>query len=61
MITLTGLNLGSAGSIGKAEDWIVGLKVAMLFLLVGFGLPGITAEQIAPPHGRRRFSWRPAG
>ncbi len=48
VITLTGLNLRSAGSIGKAEDWIVGLKVAILFLFVGFGLAGIKGAQIAP-------------
>lgn len=48
VITLTGLNLGSAGSIGKAEGWIVGLKVVILFVFVGFGLAGIKGAQIGP-------------
>ena len=53
VILMTGLNLLSAGVIGKAENWIVGLKVAILLLFVGVGLAGVKAAQIAPG------SWSP--
>lgn len=48
LITITVLNLLSAESIGKAEGWIVGLKVAILLLFVGTGLAGVKTDQIAP-------------
>lgn len=48
IVTITGLNLLSAGVIGKAEDWIVGLKLAILLIFVGVGFAGIKATQIAP-------------
>lgn len=48
LITITGLNLFSAGVIGKAENWIVGLKVAILLFFVGVGFAGIKTAQIAP-------------
>jgi len=53
VITITGLNLLSAEVIGKAEDWIVGLKVAILLLFVGTGLAGVNTTQISPD------SWSP--
>jgi amino acid transporter len=53
VILITGLNLLNAGWIGKAEDWIVGLKVTILLLFVGVGLVGIKTAQIAPG------SWSP--
>jgi hypothetical protein len=53
VILITGLNLLSADLIGKAENWIVGLKVAILLLFVGVGFAGIKAAQIAPG------SWSP--
>ncbi|MFA6230474.1 MAG: APC family permease [Rhodanobacter sp.] len=56
VILLTGLNLLSARSIGKAETWIVGVKVASLLLFVATGVTGVTgihASQIAPG------SWSP--
>ena len=53
VITIGGLNLLSAEWIGKAESWIVGLKVAILLFFVGAGLAGIHASQIAPG------SWSP--
>lgn len=53
LITITGLNLLSAGVIGKAENWIVGLKVAILLFFVGVGFAGIKTAQIAPA------SWSP--
>jgi amino acid transporter len=53
VITVAGLNLLSAGLIGKAEEWIVGIKVIILLLFVGTGLAGINTSQIAPG------SWSP--
>ncbi len=48
VVLITGLNLLSAESIGRAENWIVGLKVAILLLFVGTGLAGVKGAQIAP-------------
>jgi len=53
VILITGLNLLSAEVIGKAENWIVGLKVAILLLFVGVGFAGVKATQIMPG------SWSP--
>jgi hypothetical protein len=53
VISITGLNLLSAGVIGKAENWIVALKVAILLVFVGVGFAGIRTAQIAPG------SWSP--
>ncbi|MDD3814449.1 MAG: APC family permease [Desulfocapsaceae bacterium] len=53
VILITGMNLLSAELIGKAEDWIVGLKVVILLVFVGTGLVGVKAAQIAPG------SWSP--
>jgi amino acid transporter len=41
VIMITGLNLLSAELIGKAEVWIVGLKVAILLFFVGAGFAGV--------------------
>ena len=48
VITIGGLNLLSADLIGKAESWIVGLKVAILLFFVGAGVIGINSAQLAP-------------
>jgi amino acid transporter len=48
VITIAGLNLLSAELIGKAESWIVGLKVVILLFFVGAGLTGINTAQLAP-------------
>lgn len=48
------LNMLSAGVIGKAETYIVGIKVVILLFFVAVGLPGVHAAQIAPS------SWTPA-
>jgi len=53
VILIAGMNLLSAELIGKAEIWIVGLKLAILLLFVGAGFSGINASQIAPG------SWSP--
>ena len=54
VIMITGLNLLSAELIGKAEVWIVGLKVAILLFFVGAGLAGVKTSQIVPG------SWSPS-
>ncbi|SBT03380.1 Amino acid transporter [Candidatus Accumulibacter aalborgensis] len=53
VIAIAGINLLNAELIGKAEIWIVGLKLAILLLFVGVGFFGINASQIAPA------SWSP--
>lgn len=59
ILAIAGLNLLSAEWIGKAEDWIVGLKVVILLLFVGAGVAGINAPRLAP--GRQRCNWPRAG
>lgn len=53
VVGITGLNLLRAQVIGKAENWIVGLKVAILLVFVGVGVAGVKVSQIAPA------SWSP--
>jgi hypothetical protein len=48
VITIAGLNLLGAEVIGKAESWIVGLKIAILLFFVAVGLTGINTAQLAP-------------
>lgn len=48
VVTVTALNLLSAAWIGKAEDWIVGLKVLILLVFIGTGLAGVQSDNIAP-------------
>ncbi len=48
IVGITGLNLLSAAWIGRAEDWIVGLKVTILLVFVGVGAFGIRAARLAP-------------
>jgi amino acid transporter len=52
-VVLTLLNLGPADLIGRAEMALVGLKVAILLLLVGFGLAHLRSSELTPfaPHG----------
>jgi len=54
ILMITGLNMLSAKAIGEAENWIVGLKVAILLLFVGVGLFGVNGAQLAPS------TWSPA-
>lgn len=52
-LVLTVLNLGPADLIGRAELGLVGLKVAILLLLVAFGLAHLRAHELTPfvPNG----------
>ncbi len=54
VVTIAGLNLFSAEVIGKAEDWIVGLKVAILLFFVGVGFAGIHVSRVTTG------SWAPS-
>jgi amino acid transporter len=47
VILIAGLNLLSAGVIGKAENWIVGLKIAILLFFVGVGFAGIQVSRVS--------------
>ena len=48
ILGIAGLNLLGATVIGKAETWIVGLKLAILVLFVAVGAFGIKVSGIAP-------------
>lgn len=48
ILCITGLNLLGASIIGKAEEWIVGLKVAILLLFVAIGSLGMESTRIEP-------------
>jgi amino acid transporter len=48
VLAITGLNLRSAAFIGRAETWIVALKIAILLLFVATGVAGIKAANVAP-------------
>jgi amino acid transporter len=48
VLAITGLNLRSAAFIGRAETWIVALKIAILLLFVATGVAGIQAANVAP-------------
>lgn len=48
IIGIAGLNFLGASVIGKAETWIVGLKVAILFLFVAAGAWGMKTSRIGP-------------
>lgn len=48
VIGIAGLNLLSAAWIGRAEDWIVGLKVAILLLFVGVGVVSVNTARLTP-------------
>ena len=54
ILGITLLNLLSANIIGRAELWIVGLKIAILLLFVGAGVAGINGASVAPG------AWSPA-
>ncbi len=53
ILVMTGLNLLSAGAVGKAEDWIVALKLVILAVFIGVGFHGVALARIEPA------SWSP--
>ena len=48
VIAIAGLNMLSADAIGKAETWIVGLKVTILLFFVAVGLTQVNVSQVSP-------------
>lgn len=48
VLGLTGLNMLSADLIGRAETWIVGIKVAILLVFAAVGAFGIQTSRLAP-------------
>jgi amino acid transporter len=48
VIGITGLNLLSARVIGEAEDWIVAVKLVILFVFIGVGIWGVSGPRLAP-------------
>ncbi|MGA8277368.1 MAG: APC family permease [Rhodanobacteraceae bacterium] len=46
VLLITGLNLLNAEWIGRAEGWIVGLKLTILLLFVGFGIASIDTARL---------------
>ncbi len=48
VITITGLNLLNAKLIGEAEDWIVLLKLVILFIFIGAGIWNVDATRLEP-------------
>lgn len=48
ILGITALNLMNAKAIGRAESWIVGLKLAILTLFVVAGMRGISAARLLP-------------
>lgn len=49
------LNLFSAGLVGKAETYIVAIKLAILLFFVAVGFAGIDAARLAPTHWTSPF------
>lgn len=48
VLVLALLNLGPADAVGRAETFLVALKVAILLLLVGFGLAAVGDAEFVP-------------
>lgn len=50
---LAGLNLGPAVWVGRAETWVVGLKLGLLLVFIGWGLAAFSSTHFTPfaPHG----------
>ncbi len=53
LVLLVGLNLGPAVWVGRAESWIVGIKLVLLLVFIGWGLAAISPSHFHPfaPHG----------
>jgi len=47
VVGITGLNLLSARLIGKAEDWVVLIKLAILVLFIVVGMQGVDGARLA--------------
>jgi amino acid transporter len=48
IVAITGLNLLNARIIGEAEDWIVLLKLVILFIFIVVGIWGVDSTRLVP-------------
>jgi len=50
---LGALNLGPATWVGRAESWIVAVKIGLLLIFIGWGLAAVSVSHFKPfaPHG----------
>lgn len=48
VVVLTALNIVGSKAVGESEEWIVGIKVAILLLFVGVGSWTVKIQQLAP-------------
>jgi hypothetical protein len=48
VICLTFLNVLGARAVGKSEVWIVGMKVTILLVFIGFGIARVNFHNLAP-------------
>jgi amino acid transporter len=48
VVAIAGLNLLSARAVGEAEEWIVGVKVAILLFFVAAGVFVVDAQRLTP-------------
>ncbi|GBE55610.1 MAG TPA: APC family permease [Euryarchaeota archaeon] len=48
IILLTGLNILGAKIVGKSEEWIVALKITILFIFIGAGLWSVDPHRLQP-------------
>ncbi len=48
ILAITTLNMFSADVIGRAESWVVGLKLAILLFFVAVGLGGVDFHRVTP-------------
>jgi len=48
VVAITGLNLLNAKLIGEAEDWIVLIKLAILFVFIAVGIRGVDWGRLVP-------------
>jgi amino acid transporter len=53
VVVLAGLNLLGARAVGRAETWIVAIKLGILLFFVGVGIAAIQFDRLAPS------SWAP--
>jgi amino acid transporter len=48
VVLLVALNILGSKAVGESEEWIVGIKIAILLLFIGVGLWSIHAQQLDP-------------
>lgn len=48
IVAFTVLNIGEAKAVGEAEEWIVGLKIAILLLFIAVGAASVKLGNVAP-------------